>query len=187
MEKNIDIFIIAIDNNKISQGYKNTAITSLRFNDYNPQIFSAITPDQLPFISGLKFGKLNSNGSKRNFSETEKSTFYSHYLLWLKCIEINKPIIILEHDSILTKAIDNYNKTTTIAYRLKHEKPFRASGGGLYLKPQDALNLCIKAESEYLSLQLDGFIENTIDLNFDPCFLNYIFNNETTIIHKEKP
>jgi GR25 family glycosyltransferase involved in LPS biosynthesis len=31
-----------------------------------------------------------------------KGCFYSHYRLWKKCVELNEPIIILEHDAIIT-------------------------------------------------------------------------------------
>jgi len=34
--------------------------------------------------------------------DAEIATFFSHYNLWLKCIELNEPILILEHDAILT-------------------------------------------------------------------------------------
>ena len=33
--------------------------------------------------------------------DAEIATFFSHYNLWLKCIELNTSILILEHDSIL--------------------------------------------------------------------------------------
>ena len=33
--------------------------------------------------------------------------FFSHYYLWQKCVEINEPIIILEHDGYLTRSIDD--------------------------------------------------------------------------------
>lgn len=38
--------------------------------------------------------------------DLEIATFYSHYNLWLKCIELNEPILVLEHDAIIKSKID---------------------------------------------------------------------------------
>lgn len=48
--------------------------------------------------------------------DAEIATFFSHYNLWLKCMELNQPILILEHDAILTNnkidlnILKNFNK-----------------------------------------------------------------------------
>lgn len=34
-----------------------------------------------------------------------KGCFLSHYSIWLHCIEINKPIIIFEHDAVLLRPL----------------------------------------------------------------------------------
>lgn len=36
-----------------------------------------------------------------------KGCFLSHYLLWLRCIELNEPILICEHDAVILTKITN--------------------------------------------------------------------------------
>lgn len=38
--------------------------------------------------------------------DTEIATFFSHYRLWKKCIELQENIIVLEHDAILESELD---------------------------------------------------------------------------------
>ena len=38
--------------------------------------------------------------------DSEIATFFSHYNVWLKCIELNEPILVLEHDAIIIGEID---------------------------------------------------------------------------------
>lgn len=40
------------------------------------------------------------------FIDSEIATFFSHYYLWKKCLDLKEPIIIFEHDAILKKQID---------------------------------------------------------------------------------
>jgi len=40
------------------------------------------------------------------FIDSEIATFFSHYNLWKKCLDLQKPIIIFEHDAIIKKQID---------------------------------------------------------------------------------
>lgn len=41
----------------------------------------------------------------RDLTKGEIGCFLSHYELWLKCIALNEPIIILEHDGIFIRPI----------------------------------------------------------------------------------
>ena len=40
------------------------------------------------------------------YIDSEIATFYSHYNLWSKCLELNENILILEHDAELIESID---------------------------------------------------------------------------------
>lgn len=46
----------------------------------------------------------------------ELACFLSHYLLWCKCIELDKPIIILEHDAVFIKPIHQHLFFNAIHY-----------------------------------------------------------------------
>jgi len=47
---------------------------------------------------------------------TEVATILSHYSLWAKCCEIDKPIVILEHDAIMVKKYGWHNGWNQINY-----------------------------------------------------------------------
>jgi GR25 family glycosyltransferase involved in LPS biosynthesis len=49
-----------------------------------------------PFSEGMKKGRLGVKGC-----------FLSHYSLWLKCLEINEPILICEHDAMIISPLPN--------------------------------------------------------------------------------
>lgn len=49
-----------------------------------------------PYSEGMKKGRLGVKGC-----------FLSHYTLWLKCLELDEPIIIFEHDAMLIAPIPN--------------------------------------------------------------------------------
>lgn len=54
--------------------------------------------------------------------------FLSHYRLWKHCIEINKPILILEHDAVMTSS--GFLKSSSgIPQELYRENPFLLSIG----------------------------------------------------------
>lgn len=187
MAKDINVFIISMSDNEISKAYTNTAITSLKFNGYNPIIHEATTPKDMNYGDNyLYFGKLDSNGGKREFSSTEKAVWNSHFNVWKKVYESLEPAIILEHDVLLANKVkDYYDHITVVGYRQKNDKPYPASGAGLWLQPYDALSLMQIANSGPIKIQVDGFIQQVMDPDFDPCFLNYVYDDNTTIIHKE--
>jgi GR25 family glycosyltransferase involved in LPS biosynthesis len=54
---------------------------------------------------------------------SELACFYSHLSLWKHCVNINKPIVILEHDSVMIKKIIHNHYENSIVY-LGHYKEF---------------------------------------------------------------
>lgn len=47
---------------------------------------------------------------------TEVACVLSHFALWCRCIELDQPIVILEHDAIMVKAYKEYTGYNTIMY-----------------------------------------------------------------------
>lgn len=81
---------------------------------------------------------LNVKPWKANFKKGRlgvKGCFLSHYTLWIKCIELDEPLIIFEHDAVLLQLLptsientfdeflllDPFNKFSK-SYYLEHEK-----------------------------------------------------------------
>jgi len=55
-----------------------------------------------------------------NLTFAEIACFLSHYSLWCHCVELNRPIIILEHDIEFIKTYSDHKYNNTIVY-LGHE------------------------------------------------------------------
>lgn len=98
------VYMIVIKDHLVSNYYKTMCLPSWE-QQFECNIYDAVTPDildkqgdEIPFAPR----KWNGNG----FSKTERACFYSHYNLWKKCLELDEPIIIVEHDANLIKDID---------------------------------------------------------------------------------
>jgi len=92
-------FLIRIKDHPLSEKESRECLYSADFHDYKEdiQIFDAITPSR---------GCEDILGDRPNIFDNYPRPdrvaccFASHYLLWKKCIELNEPILILEHDAI---------------------------------------------------------------------------------------
>lgn len=49
-------------------------------------------------------------------SVTEVACVLSHFALWVRCLELDRPIVILEHDAVMVKAFRNYQAFNQIVY-----------------------------------------------------------------------
>lgn len=179
------LFVITIEGNEISEAYYRTCETTCKFNNYDTIKFSAITPNTIKVRDEIIFDKMSSQTGTREFTDTEKSVFYSHFDLWNVCYDFNTPLIILEHDTLLVDELPKMCYSTILGFRFKNNTKVPASGAGYYLKPSDALKL-IQSVEKPVNVQLDGHIHKILpDMNFAPCFFNYVHNEQTTINHKE--
>lgn len=92
-------FLIRIKDHPLSEKESKDCLRSADLYSYKEdiQIFDAITP---------KRGYKDILGDRPNIFDNYPRPdrvaccFASHYLLWKKCIELNEPILILEHDAI---------------------------------------------------------------------------------------
>lgn len=97
-------FAIVIRNNPSSEFYFSKIDPVWEEIGITLERFDAITPSTMP--NTLKFHRNEANKYKhlpaqsKEFTETEKACWYSHYTLWKKCIELNHPIVIVEHDCV---------------------------------------------------------------------------------------
>lgn len=101
--------MIVIKDNEVSEYYADYCIKSWKKYGIDVKKFNAIVPKDLPnlnhiqwftYSTQLKYKNLNIDAE---ITDTEKSCFYSHYMLWKKCATKNVPIMIIEHDSYLDK------------------------------------------------------------------------------------
>lgn len=71
------------------------------FLSWKPELFDGCMPNDLEFLENrynLKDDRARYKPDNK-FYKSKKSCFYSHFELWLKCIRMNKPITIVEHDT----------------------------------------------------------------------------------------
>jgi len=52
----------------------------------------------------------------KTLTPTEVSCLLSHFLLWAKCVELDQPIVILEHDAVMVQPYSAHNLFNVISY-----------------------------------------------------------------------
>ena len=107
--------------------------------------FEAVTPETLHEKDYLKFGKKNPTIKRKvilDFSPTEKATWYSHVELWKKALE--KPILIIEHDAMMTKVISDNWWNMKIACFGYSKKPGKHLAGLTYYLTPEIADILIK-------------------------------------------
>jgi glycosyl transferase family 25 len=98
-------FVITLTQIPESAAASNLAIASATKFGLKAQVFDAITRDKAPIA--LKKDNLECRSESNNHGDflAVMGCFMSHFTLWKKCIELNEPIIILEHDAIVYSEI----------------------------------------------------------------------------------
>jgi hypothetical protein len=70
------------------------------------------TPEQFKDQSWVKWIRQYDT----DLSVTEVAAYFSHLSLWIHCVEINMPIVILEHDAIMVNAYRNHFGYNQLVY-----------------------------------------------------------------------
>lgn len=117
-----ETLIISILNNENSIKCATRAMNScLRVGQPNPKLFWAYdgtdkttikTPEHLKNSDAMQLIKVMDT----SLTITEVSCFLSHIAAWLHCIKINKPVVILEHDSIMLKPFTELLVSNSLEY-----------------------------------------------------------------------
>ena len=79
---------------------------------HSVELSHAITPSYNP-IKIAEVKGIPVNGFKEIYSRFENciSAFLSHYSLWEKCVDLDEPIVIFEHDAVMTQSIPDVSFT----------------------------------------------------------------------------
>lgn len=157
----IECRMIVIEDNEASNYYANYVRGSWENAGFTVTNFNAFTPENLPKDIKLNFSKYSSSGKyvykkiKKVITKTEKACWYSHYFLWEECFFNNKPLLILEHDSLL---IYPENLWFDDSYGIIF---FDAAAMGSYIiNPKFARELILSARNSTVSLGPYGYIYN---------------------------
>lgn len=120
----MEAFIITLKGHEHSEKVSNDCILQASKFDIQVKIFDAIWGSEYKEhmdLTGLKLGKVKKN--KMNLGHY--GNFFSHYYLWKKCLALNEPIIVLEHDGYFIKKIpDNVLDNFIDILKLDCEDPY---------------------------------------------------------------
>lgn len=151
-QQNYEIWMIGMEEHPVSMMYMRKTLPSWKKRGYDVKIFNAITPKDLYKKHKLNFGTKLTGKVKREFTETEKAVWYSHFELWCKCFLKNKPVLIIEHDSKLVKPLpdlkhEGYKVLSYIDRDFGEERGNKvmAPGSGYYITPIIAQRLITSA------------------------------------------
>lgn len=119
-------YIMYLPNNAKSVEYKDQCVTSCEDVGMKYKLWPAfdgmgeeiITPEHLSDRTWLKWIKC----SNPTLSKSEIACFLTHISLWAECAELDKPIVILEHDAIMLQAVTQHPAVNIIVYLGSHEQ-----------------------------------------------------------------
>lgn len=144
----------------ISQMYVRITEPTWKKHGYKINFFEAVTPKDL-----YKKHKLKFNRKDRNFTETEKAVWYSHFELWCKCLKNKRPMLILEHDSKLVKPLPDLTDEgyKYLSFMVRDFGKYKgrnvmSPGSGYYITPLIAQRLIAHAVAEDIDMNSDGHI-----------------------------
>lgn len=128
LKKQPKAFVIAIKDHPVSESQLQDCLNSAKEFNWNVEVFwgvNGVTVNKdtwaaenlVPRLDKPTMGKPGVQGC-----------FLSHYSLWKKCIELNEPIIILEHDAIIQQSWNMLELTDAIVKLHRHysEKNIRS-------------------------------------------------------------
>jgi hypothetical protein len=103
LDKQPKTFVIALEHHPVSRQQLQDCIESAKTFNWSVEIFwgtdgRTLTKDSwkdLGIIPLYKKGSMNRRGTW--------GCFFSHYNLWNKCIDLQEPIVILEHDAVINQ------------------------------------------------------------------------------------
>ena len=121
-ETSIDsAYIIRTKNNKISEYYADRCVESCKAVNMSYKLWDAfdgtgeeqiVIPNHSIDCSYMHILKIMDN----YLTKAEVAIALSHISLWLHCAKIDKPIVILEHDSVMINKFDAMPGYNTIVY-----------------------------------------------------------------------
>jgi len=122
-------FVIALKKHPISLSQLKNCIASAKQHDWNIEVFWGTNGKTLSLDSWKAIGitPLLHKGSMDKLGTW--GCFFSHYALWNKCIELNEPIIILEHDAVI-QSVWNRIEISDALIKLHEDYSFKIDSNG---------------------------------------------------------
>ena len=179
-----DVWMISISDNPVSQHYRDICKPTWEEQGFNVIDFEAVTPETVEKenMNELEFFKIiRRNGETRHFTPTEKAIWWSHFVLWHKCLIRKKPIIVAEHDALVIKDLPNdlYRPSKlkfaflgTAKGRNPEGKFVIAPCTAYYLTPEMAFELVKVRKKRWITNRNDKRVSVGIYMNVDGYMLS---------------
>lgn len=133
-------FVIALKGHPISMPQLNNCLLSAKTHGWEIEVFWATNGKTLSLESWNSIGvkPLLHKGSMDKLGTW--GCFFSHWNLWNKCVELNEPIIILEHDAIIESVWKELEITDSVIKL--HEPVFSDDPTWKYPDPDSGWGTC---------------------------------------------
>ena len=169
---------------------------------FNGRSGEVIVPEHLKGQAFINFLRLHTE----LMTPTQIACFYSHFSLWCMCVDIDKPIVILEHDAMMEKPYFHHKFHNTIVYLGSSEQKFKnweiisipphaTDQNGLYrficrahayaIDPFIAKNMIAYVIQQGITTTLDGILRSDIFSIVQDGLYAYDNNHGLSTIHKE--
>lgn len=113
-------YVIHISSNSLScESALNTIKSAKEVGKIDVELFDGCTKNEsLELNQKHKFKLLDEDQLWNNlgYSESILGCFFSHFMLWKKCVDTNEKILILEHDTIFTSKFKDYDYEGVVNY-----------------------------------------------------------------------
>ena len=158
------MFVITIMENERSVQVADRCVKSGQVFGYKIEKHPAYSPQNCNVNQELDNLNYDRSGFIEKYSRPENciAGFLSHHSLWMKCLELNEPIVIFEHDAVVTNGIPNlvlfdilnlgkpsygkFNTPTFIGYGSLVSKPYFPGAHAYRITPKGAADLINEAQ-----------------------------------------
>jgi hypothetical protein len=124
-------YIITLPNSETSQQLTKQCVESCEavgqpyklFEGFDGTTGQIVVPEALRGQAFVNFLRLHN----QLMTPTQIAVFYSHYALWCLCVDIDRPIVILEHDAMMEKPYLFHKYYNNIVYLGSSEQKFKGA------------------------------------------------------------
>ena len=158
------MYVITIMENADSVRAADRCIATGKKHGCDIEKHSAYSPQNCNVNQELDNLNYDRSGFIEKYSRPENciAGFLSHHSLWMKCLELNEPIVIFEHDAVITNDIPHlvlfdilnlgkpsygkFNTPTFIGYGSLVSKPYFPGAHAYRITPKGAADLINEAQ-----------------------------------------
>lgn len=116
-------FVIALKGHPVSELQLQDCLKSAAHHRWHTEIFWGVNGAVLTADSWEDIGVVPLLAKPTMDQKGSWGCFFSHWKLWHKCVELNEPIVILEHDAVIQNTWPHLDLSESIIKLHAHYKP----------------------------------------------------------------